>query len=166
MFVYKTVRDSSSHLLLYASVLYVLFSLSSAAPVTNTIPPGVAYYVSPDEICLKAGWLDILTFYIGNYVAHAATIRRTPGGHWSTNLLQRLISLLFPPFGLQQAVSDIVSLPLLGRSKLQVACRSGALLMLVRDNQWTPIAGDCIAEGFLLKCDITGIVYPQRRFPR
>lgn len=46
---------------------------------TLPLPPGTTNHGNPKLICLPTKWTDVIVFFLGNYVAHAATIRLEPG---------------------------------------------------------------------------------------
>jgi hypothetical protein len=58
-------------------------------------------------LCRAARWTDVLTFSLGNYVAHAATIRSQPDSPTVSRALIILVALAFPTFGLQRGIGAI-----------------------------------------------------------
>jgi hypothetical protein len=47
---------------------------AAAINVTLSLPPGTSNHGDPNLICTPVSWIDIITFFLGNYVAHAATV--------------------------------------------------------------------------------------------
>src|SRR5579871_6863329 len=93
---------------LFAS--FLSFNLVSAAPTNITsndtvvLPPGTSNHGDPKLICEPAKWTDIAIFFLGNYVAHAATVVFEPGmDTWETCVITAS-ALLLPGAGLSRAI--------------------------------------------------------------
>jgi len=56
---------------------------SSGSPFNDTAClvniPGYTHHGKCNLLCAPATWFDILIFFLGNYVAHAATVVSLPG---------------------------------------------------------------------------------------
>jgi hypothetical protein len=151
-----SVLDLGCHLLLLCFLIHAIPRVATL-PLTEQgqtsgsipLPDGAVYYSNPDELCLKTKWIDLITFYLGNYFTHAVTTRMIPG----RNLLRRvqtvIFALLYPAWSLPIAIGDIIGLAVLGKTKLEVACRAGALFTVVRSQSWQPADGDVVQGCFL-----------------
>jgi len=47
--------------------------------ITVTVPVGTNNHRDPHLLCTLSTWTDIASFFLANYMAHAATIRSVPG---------------------------------------------------------------------------------------
>ena len=104
--------------------------MSSSSNVT--LPAGVSDHGSPDLLCLPTKWTDIVIFFLGNYVAHAATVRTAPGISIIENIRRVIGALLFPVSGIIRGFDGIISLANFAPTDLQKAARAGALCKVVR----------------------------------
>lgn len=95
----------------------------------------------------------VLTFLATNFIAHAATVKSTPGEGAVATALNTLLALCFPMFGLLRAINAIARKARFGGSELKNACRAGALCMVVRSPEWRPEPGQEV-EAVIVK-DIT-----------
>jgi hypothetical protein len=131
-------------------VLGVIFNVSvtAAALKTITVEPlgGRSNYSNPNLRCTPATWVDVITFYIANYIAHAATVITLPGEATSSAVWVAIASLLFPISGVIRGFQAILSFAIFGKTDLQRAARAGALCMVVRNGDWKPCAGDAISD--------------------
>ena len=85
----------------------------------------------PSLRCRDARWTDVLAFFIGNYVAHAATIKSPPGCPSIFSAFYVFLSLASPTFGLKRGMNAIMSRAILADTELQTAARARALCMVV-----------------------------------
>jgi hypothetical protein len=99
--------------------------------ITIAVPDGTRVYQNPSEICTPASWMDILLFYIVNYVAHVGTVRLPPGHKLPTPALYAL-SFFFPLTFFTTAVDCILDCVIFATSPLQKAARAGSLCMVDR----------------------------------
>lgn len=97
-----------------------------------TLPVGTTDHGQPGLLCLPTAWTDIVVFFIGNYVAHAATIRLEPGTSIVDTVLAIIWALLIPVSGVQRGVRGILSFAKFGKTDLQIAARAGALCQVIR----------------------------------
>jgi len=90
---------------------------------------------NPNLCCGPAKWSDIVVFYLGNYAAHAATTRLIPGQDMLSlsGATAILGALLFPTSGVGRGFDAIISKAICAKTALQMAARSGALLMVIHD---------------------------------
>ena len=97
-----------------------------------TLPAGASDHGNPNLLCLPAKWSDILIFFLGNYVAHAATLRSLPGASIYETAVRTYGALIFPVSGIAVGMGGILSLANLAKTDLEVAARAGALCKVVR----------------------------------
>jgi hypothetical protein len=113
--------------------------------ITLTVPFGttILNHSDPHLICRPSRWTDIAAFYLGNYIAHVATVRSTPG-ELLPSLVWTLYSVLIAPtVGVARGIDAIRSFTvyhILKGDHLRAAARAGALCMVVRDMDWEPAA--------------------------
>lgn len=105
---------------------------SSLRNITIAVPSGTTVYQNPPEICTPASWMDILLFYLANYVAHLGTIRVVPGLTWLRAGAVYISCFFFPLVGLQSALDCILHCVIFSPDDLQRAARAGALCMVNR----------------------------------
>jgi len=111
----------------------------------------IAIPIFPDDSvdCSPTTWTDILSFFLLNYVAHAATTPSPPGVNWWGSFQYPFISVLFPFAGLGRASSIIFNNAYYGVDDLGKALSVGALAVAVRTKNWNPLH-EC---GERLVCD-------------
>ncbi|KAI1096785.1 hypothetical protein F5B19DRAFT_5143 [Rostrohypoxylon terebratum] len=128
----------------FFAFLAACFPVTRRQNTTIVLPENVSNHGSPDLICTPASWTDVALFYLGNYVAHAATVRVSPGEPISDRIVNSIAVLLFPQAGVMKGLNAIFRCAVLEKSPLQRAARSGALCMLVRTPEWRPMPGESI----------------------
>jgi hypothetical protein len=105
--------------------------------ITNVLlPPGTSNHGDPRLVCFPAKWSDIATFFVGNYVAHAATIVSRPGQPVYHTFLTIITALLFPVTGVRVGFQAIFSRANLQSTDLRKAARAGALCRVVALNRY------------------------------
>lgn len=132
-----------------------------AAPPQPLPRSNVTNHGDPHLSCTPTKWSDIASFFLGNYVAHAATVKTYPGEGGTSTLLAMLGALLLPTSGLLRGLNSIMRLgTFYGRGigpkalwnaamstpDYKTAAASGALCMLVRTWNWQPRKGDVIKD--------------------
>ncbi|KAE9369937.1 hypothetical protein N431DRAFT_469813 [Stipitochalara longipes BDJ] len=127
-----------------------------ASNTNITLPVGTTDHGQPALLCLPTKWTDIVIFFLGNYVAHAATIRLEPGTNIVDTILAVVWALLIPICGVKCRVSGILSLAKFGKTDLQIAARAGALCQVIR----TDLQGRSLRERFLT-LDSGNLLCPQ-----
>jgi len=130
----------------------ILASVASAAVLKNytiTVPEGASDHNDPNLLCTPSGWQDIIIFYLGNYIAHVATILSLPGESRRSKIRVSVAALLFPVSGLLRGLLTILTYASFGETDLQKAARAGALCMVVRNQDWRPEPGDIVADAYL-----------------
>ncbi|KAF2029984.1 hypothetical protein EK21DRAFT_41639, partial [Setomelanomma holmii] len=117
---------------------------------TIALPTGSSGHGQPGLLCTPAKAIDLLTFYLLNYVAHAATVLTKPGERADDYFASVIGSWLFPALGLYRGIEAILCGAVLVRNDdLRKAARSGAPCMVVRAADWRPGAGECIVKAIL-----------------
>jgi len=86
--------------------------------------------------CSPTTWADIFSFFLLNYVAHAATTPSPPGVNWLGAFQFPFISILYPFFGLGRTSSIIVNHASYGEDDLGKALSVGALAVAARTEDW------------------------------
>jgi hypothetical protein len=84
----------------------------------------------------------VLRFIATNFIAHAFTIKLSPGFDTTYTFMFSLMALVFPYFGLVTAVRNVEHLASFEESPLDSAAKAGALCTLVRTRKWKPRPGD------------------------
>ncbi|KAH6650364.1 hypothetical protein F5144DRAFT_555986 [Chaetomium tenue] len=95
---------------------------------TVSVPAGTTNHNEPDLICFPPQWIDYITFFLGNYFAHAATVRSKPGRSWIDTARFAMEALFLPITGLTVGLSDLLPLASLRLRKepyrLAAACEA------------------------------------------
>ncbi|KAH7371563.1 hypothetical protein BKA66DRAFT_497851 [Pyrenochaeta sp. MPI-SDFR-AT-0127] len=137
-----------------SQVLYALL-LALTSPVTALVlqnitialPSGSSDHGTPGLLCTPTKAIDLLVFYLLNYVAHAATVLTRPGERADDYFVSVLGSLLFPTLGVYRGIDAILSGAVWVRNDdLRKAACSGALCVVVRGLDWRPRDGDGISN--------------------
>lgn len=107
-------------------------STSNNASSSITLPPTFTNHGNPNLICQPAKWTDLLTFFVVNYFAHAATVIIKPGCSTLEKVYIIFFALILPGAGAYKALLTIAH-GVLGWSdgELKRAARAGALCMMV-----------------------------------
>ncbi|MCJ1377032.1 hypothetical protein MMC17_000122 [Xylographa soralifera] len=85
---------------------------------------------------------DILSFFLRNYVAHAATVVIYPGESFLSTIGAVILAFFFPTSGIVRGLTAIVRHAATQSKPLEQAARAGALCMVVRNADWRPQADD------------------------
>jgi hypothetical protein len=127
-------------------VLASFFLSVASLPINTTVilPLGNSNHGNPNLLCIPNSWSDIAVFFIGNFVAHAATVRSLPGEKLADQITGRVVAVLAPGFGLLRGIMAISTFAAFGKTKLEKAARAGILFMVVRSLDWKPRDGDCV----------------------
>jgi len=75
--------------------------------ITITVPVGTSNHGDPNLLCIPTKWTDIVTFYTGNYLAHALTIKSIPGQKTGHILLVVIAALIYPYSGIMRGLEAI-----------------------------------------------------------
>ena len=151
--VLSCIPSSRALLHITLSILFLGVALVASRPTQNItieVPSGTTNHGDPSSFCTPTTWIDIASYLLLNYVAHGATVVSYPGEPAFDTLLCVGAAILFPSFGVIRAFNFIVRHPVLSaKTDLEVACRSGALCMLVRSSSWKPQQGDNIRNALI-----------------
>ncbi|TGO20014.1 hypothetical protein BTUL_0001g00210 [Botrytis tulipae] len=140
----------------------MMSSILPDRPLTNItikVPNSTTQHGNDHILCLpitRDYWPSVaavIIFFATNYLAHAATVKSSPGDDTLLQGCNALLALFFPMSGLLRALNAIVRLPILARNELEKACRAGALCMVVRAPHWRPKPGQTFHVGVVLEDD-------------
>lgn len=123
--------------------------------ITLNLPEGTSDHGIPGLLCTPTTWKYVVSFYLFNYITHAATVLRRPGERSIDIAITVIWSLIFPTIGLHRGVEAFLSGAMLSRCNLTRAARSGALCMLVRSPDWRPMEGEEIPNAVLRQKSIS-----------
>ena len=138
--------------LVIPQVLSAPATLSPSQNFTIVAPEGTTNHGNPNLLCTRSTWSDIATFFLANYIAHAATVKLDPGqpvlrGFWSM-----LMVLILPTFGAYKGLDAIRRCAIFGGPPLQKAKKAGALCEVVRTRGWKAQPGlGGLVQGVQLK---------------
>lgn len=138
-----------------AVVVFALFAaFAEGSPHRNTTIPH-----SPNETCKDSNWYEVTVFFIGNYIAHAATVKSYPGEPTSRVVIATIGALLIPTSGLVRGLNSILRNAKFKRRGIisalyhdpdyDTAAASGSLCMVVRKKSWKPYPGDKVSDVIL-----------------
>lgn len=118
-------------------------SAASSPPQNSTItvPEGTTNHGNPNLLCTRSTWSNVATFFLANYVAHAATVKSNPGQPVLRGVLSMLLALILPTSGVLIGLDAIRRCAVIGGSPLQKAKKAGALCEVVRTHDWKPRPG-------------------------
>lgn len=108
----------------------------SSTNVTELLPLGAFTRGDLDLICVPTKWYDIAMFVLGNYVAHAATVVTVLGQNTTWTILRVVYATLFPVTGFKRGLRTLLRLAILGKTDLEKASRAGALVKVVRKDEY------------------------------
>lgn len=100
------------------------------------LPPGTSNHGNPNIVCFPAKWSEITIFFLGNYVAHAATVLSIPGQPTYGFFWDIVYALLFPVTAVRKGFKAIFSLAKFGATDLETAARAGALCKVIRTGEY------------------------------
>tara|TARA_R110002003_G_scaffold391_13_gene19494 strand:+ start:1459 stop:3270 length:1812 start_codon:yes stop_codon:yes gene_type:complete len=147
------VLNNISSVCIYA-LIFITASPVTALVLQNytiALPVGSSDHGRPGLLCTPTKPIDILTFFLLNYVAHAATVLTKPGERADDYFVSVVGSLLFPTLGLYRGIEAILCGAVLVRNDdLRKAAKSGALCLVVRGADWRPRDGDHV-DNVILK---------------
>ena len=93
--------------------------------------------------CTPIDWRGILTFFLLNYVAHAATVPGLAGATWWLHLQWSILSLFLPFAGLGRALGLLWSHFLYNDDDIGKAIAQGAIAVARRSKEWKPLLTGC-----------------------
>jgi hypothetical protein len=113
----------------------------------------------PNLSCVPTQWTDVATFFIGNYFAHAATVKSEPGEGFFSFVIAAVGALFVPASGLVRGINAIIRNAKFKRRSFwkalfrdpdyQTAAQAGALCMVVRRRSWKPHPEDKVVDVLL-----------------
>ncbi|THY95142.1 hypothetical protein D6C92_04545 [Aureobasidium pullulans] len=112
--------------------------------ITILVPNGTTQHGNERLLCLpitSGYWPSIssvIIFFAANYLAHAATVKSSPGDATLVQACNAFLALMFPMSGLLRALNSIFRYSRSAKTALEKACNAGALCMVVRDRHWQP----------------------------
>lgn len=112
--------------------------------VTITVPDGVRYFADKHLICVPTSWSDVASFFLGNYLSHAATVVPFPGESKYVLIANMALAIIFPAMGASRGLLAIIRHAATISDPVQQALRSRALCMVVRSENWKPKRGEII----------------------
>ncbi|KAF2000613.1 hypothetical protein P154DRAFT_598655 [Amniculicola lignicola CBS 123094] len=133
----------------YGLVMLAMAHTVTAAALQNItlpLPAGTSNHGTPGLLCTPTKWTDLASFYLFNYVAHAATVIILPGERSIDFAVSVVGCLLFPALGLYRGVGAILCGAVFERNDLRKAAKSGALCMVVRSPDWRPVDGESVGN--------------------
>jgi hypothetical protein len=147
---------------MYAALFIVIFYAWQAqalpANLTNSTTPGNTS-LGDEVICPPTTWYNIVIFFVGNYFAHAATVKSYPGERTWSLTIATVSALLIPTTGLIRGINSIARNAKFKRKRFcaaalsdpdyQTAAAAGALCMVVRKKSWKPYPGDKLSHVML-----------------
>lgn len=139
------VQRTWTFLILFVLIQGSLAAYLSKRSTTITIPDGVTYHPESQDICTQTSWTDVVSFFVGNYLSHVATIVKARGEPIYITGLNMFLVLLFPCFGAGRGLITIYQRASFYKDPLQQALKAQALVMVIRDPaEWEPQAGDSL----------------------
>lgn len=88
--------------------------------------------------CVSTDWHSMITFFILNYLSHAATVPGQPGARWTENLPWTIISLMLPFAGLGKTLGLLISYTSVFGQNVEKAVSRGAIAIVSRSKDWEP----------------------------
>jgi hypothetical protein len=140
-----------------------------AANLTNSTIPGTIDH-GDNLICTPTNWYNIVIFFVGNYFAHAATIKSYPGERTWSLTIATVSALLIPTTGLIRGINSIARNAKFKRKRFwtaawhdadyQTAAAAGSLCMVVRKKSWKPYPGDKLSD-VILRDEVRELQYSK-----
>jgi len=171
-FFMRLMYEANMKALLFVLVICVRYAATAktsnetsnetvTAPLTTCANHG-----DPTLCCRSAKWTDLVVFYLGNYVAHAATTRLAPGQDLFDSLFTILGALLYPLSGLGRGIQAVYSRAIFAETELQAAARAGALFMIMEAEYMKTSWADCAycnMDSYAVEADLKLAI--RRRMP-
>lgn len=98
---------------------------------TIPVPNGTTNHGEQGLVCIPPKWTDLLTFFVTNYFAHAATVVSTPGQSTFETVTSISCALFAPGSGALRTLRYFELLPVFKRNRLKRAVAAGAVCMVV-----------------------------------
>lgn len=113
-------------------------------PFTIEVPNGTTQHGNSRILSPPTTWISIAKFFLGNFVAHIATVKSVPGEKLPVTACNLILAFLFPTSGLMRGLNAIARGARFGKTELDKACRAGALCVVVRNSAWRPRTSDSL----------------------
>lgn len=140
----NAVKKYKATFILNHSIVFLTLGISSVTVALTTKEmnctvniPGFFHHGNCELLCQSASWTDVAVFFLGNYVAHAATVINRPGQGTAMTAFNVLLALLFPGAGVSRGLETILTKAVFAPTALQMAARAGALCMVVEHDTST-----------------------------
>jgi len=106
---------------------------------TIALPASTSNHGDPHLLCPPTTWISVSIFFLGNYVAHAATVKLPPAVSAISNLRICFSALMMPASGLVLALRAFAHAVCgIGKSEAQRVGIAGGLCMYARSSGWRP----------------------------
>jgi hypothetical protein len=106
---------------------------------TIVLPASTSNHDDPHLLCPPTTWISVAIFFLGNYLAHAATVKLPPAASAMSNLRICFSALLMPASGLVLALRAFAqAIRGIGKSEAQQVGIAGGLCMYARSSGWRP----------------------------
>lgn len=159
-------------MMLYAAlfVASLYCGQAQAFPANPTIILGTVDH-GDNLICTPTNWYNIIIFFLGNYVAHAATVQSYPGERTWSSMMATIGALLIPSSGLIRGINSIARNARFKRKSFLAAWRdtdyqaiatAGAFCMVVRKKLWKPYPGDKLSN-VVLRDEVRNYIIVSRK---
>lgn len=117
-----------------------------AAPVlqniTISVPKGTSNHGNPHLLCTPTQAIDVASFFLVNYLAHAATVSASPGQLPIPAVVNIIFAFVFPVSGVIRGLRGIYQATIFEKDPLKAALQAGAVCEVVRTKDWQPKPGD------------------------
>jgi hypothetical protein len=156
---------------MYAALLVASFyaGQAQALPAYPAIISGTIYH-GDGLLCTTTKWYNVVVFFLGNYLAHAATVKSYPGERTWSLVIATLGALLIPTTGLIRGINSIARNAKFKRKcfwraiwrdvDYQTAAAAGAFCMVVRKKSWKPYPGDKLLN-VMLRDEVEELQYSK-----
>ncbi|EIW78138.1 hypothetical protein CONPUDRAFT_145483 [Coniophora puteana RWD-64-598 SS2] len=103
-----------------------LITAASAAPIYAKV------------ICKTTTYLDIVVFFVTNYITHAATVPSTAGTKWYSTATWTIVCIFLPFAGLGKSLGLFFRYVQCRQNDMEKALARGALILVKRSKDWKP----------------------------
>jgi hypothetical protein len=106
---------------------------------TIALPASTSNHDDPHLLCPPTTWIRVSVFFLGNHLAHAATVKLPPAVSAMSNLRICFSALLMPASGLVLALLAFAhAVRGIGKSEAQKVGIAGGLCMYAGSGGWRP----------------------------
>ncbi|KAF2469420.1 uncharacterized protein BDR25DRAFT_356652 [Lindgomyces ingoldianus] len=141
------------HLLLFVPAFFYCASAHHLVlqNITIKVPQGSSNHGDPHLLCRPRKAADVAAFFLGNYVAHAATLKNLPGQSIFQSFLDLIFALFFPVSGVIRGLNAIYGAVAFRETPLTSTLMAGAPCEVVRTDAWEPEPEDKIRNLRIIK---------------